>query len=59
MAKVEVLCSNIMLDELRFKGWIGEVDQSIVDAVNSMDKGYGSARIKVTPKKRVAKKKDI
>ena len=49
--KIEVLCSNIMLDEMRYAGWKGEVDKSIVDIVNELDKGYGSPRIKVTPKK--------
>ena len=53
---VEVMCSNIMLDEMRHVGWKGEVDQSIVDAVNKMDAGYGSPRIKVEAKKKSIKK---
>jgi hypothetical protein len=56
MPKVEVLCSNIMLDEMRYKGWKGEVSKEIVDIVNESDAGYGSPRIKVTPKKKAAKK---
>ena len=50
--KIEVTCDNIMLDEMRYAGWKGEVDQAIVDAVNTMDKGYGSPRIKVEAKKK-------
>jgi len=46
-----------MLDEMRFAGWKGEVDRSIVDIINKMDEGYGSPRIKVTPKKKAATKK--
>tara|TARA_R110000868_G_scaffold128654_1_gene336887 strand:+ start:3264 stop:3446 length:183 start_codon:yes stop_codon:yes gene_type:complete len=53
---IEVMCSNIMLDEMRHAGWKGEVDQSIVDAVNKMDAGYGSPRIKVEAKKKAIKK---
>ena len=54
--KIEVLCDNIMLDEMRYTGWKGEVDQTIVDIVNAMDDGYGSPRIKVEAKKKPAKK---
>jgi hypothetical protein len=58
MAKVniEVTCDNIMLDEMRYSGWKGEVDQTIVDAVNAIDDGYGSPRIKVEVKKKPTKK---
>ena len=57
---IEVTCSNIMLDEMRYSGWKGEVDQSIVDAINTMDEGYGSPRIKVEAKKRkVVKAKKV
>jgi hypothetical protein len=58
MAKVniEVTCDNIMLDEMRYAGWKGEVDQTIVDAVNAIDDGYGSPRIKVEVKKKPTKK---
>jgi len=59
--KVEVLCRDIILDEKRFMGEIVEVDKSIVDAINEMDEGYGSPRIKVfkKPAKKVAKKKAV
>jgi hypothetical protein len=49
---VEVMCNNIMLDEKRHDDWKIEVDQSIVDAVNKMDSGDGTPRIKVTAKKK-------
>ena len=45
-----------MLDEMRYAGWKGEVDQTIVDAVNAIDDGYGSPRIKVEVKKKPTKK---
>jgi|TARA_R110000824_G_scaffold111538_4_gene260026 hypothetical protein len=54
--KIEVTCNNIMLDEMRYAGWKGEVDQTIVDAVNAIDDGYGSPRIKVEVKKKPTKK---
>jgi len=54
--KIEVLCDNIMLDEMRYAGWKGEIDKTIVDIVNEMDDGYGSQRIKVEAKKKPAKK---
>ena len=54
--KIEVTCNNIMLDEMRYAGWKGEVDQTIVDAVNAIDDGYGSTRIKVEAKKKPTKK---
>ena len=54
--KIEVTCNNIMLDEMRYAGWKGEVDQTIVDAVNAIDDGYGSPRIKVEVKKKLTKK---
>ena len=54
--KIEVLCDNIMLDEMRYEGWKGEIDKTIVDIVNEMDDGYGSQRIKVEAKKKPAKK---
>jgi hypothetical protein len=54
--KIEVLCDNIMLDEMRHAGWKGEIDQTIVDAINAMDDGYGSPRIKVEAKKKPVKK---
>jgi hypothetical protein len=54
--KIEVTCDNIMLDEMRYSGWKGEVDQTIVDAVNAIDDGYGSPRIKVEVKKKPTKK---
>jgi hypothetical protein len=47
--KIEVTCDNIMLDEMRYAGWKGEVDQTI-------DDGYGSPRIKVEVKKKPTKK---
>ena len=50
------MCDNIMLDEMRYSGWKGEVDQNIVDVVNAMDDGYGSPRIKVEAKKKPVKK---
>ena len=54
--KIEVLCDNIMLDEMRYAGWKGEIDKTIVDIVNEMDHGYGSQRIKVEAKKKPVKK---
>ena len=54
--KIEVTCDNIMLDEMRYAGWKGEIDQTIVDAVNAIDDGYGSPRIKVEVKKKPTKK---
>jgi|TARA_R110000868_G_scaffold277139_1_gene536989 hypothetical protein len=54
--KIEVTCDNIMLDEMRYSGWKGEVDKAIVDAVNAIDDGYGSPRIKVEAKKKPTKK---
>ena len=53
--KIEVLCDNIMHDEMRYAGWKGEVDQTIVDAINAMDDGYGSPRIEVEANKKPAK----
>jgi len=45
-----------MLDEMRYAGWKGEIDKTIVDIVNEMDDGYGSQRIKVEAKKKPVKK---
>ena len=53
---VEVMCNNIMLDEKRHDDWKSELDKSIIDAVNKMDAGDGSPRIKVTAKKKAVNK---
>lgn len=52
---VEVLCNNIMLDEMRSAGWKGQVDQSIVDIVINAGNGGSKPRIKVEAKKKAPK----